>query len=128
MLSKNTIQYNNFRFKKKQSVNKQQSNKAVSLRSFPLFRWAVPVVRSSLRCTDHLPPKKRAALKKEQLFFWCRRSQSPHAHFLRSSGLLRPQHKPARKMRVSVCVHRPLFFQRLLSQPAITVGSAEALP
>ena len=44
-------------------------HKAVSLRSLPLFRWAVPVSRSSFRSTDHLPPKKRAALKKSSSFF-----------------------------------------------------------
>ena len=41
-------------------------HKAVSLRSLPLFRWAVPVSRSSFRSTDHLPPKKRAVPPKRK--------------------------------------------------------------
>jgi len=74
-----------------------------------------------------LATKKKSSFEKKQLFFCCLRSRSPHGRFLRSSGLLRPQHKPARKMRVSVRVHRPLFFQRLLFRPAIGVCSAIAL-
>ena len=74
-----------------------------------------------------LATKKKSSSEKEQLFFCCLRSQSPHGRFLRSSGLLRPQHKPARKMRVSVCVHRPLLFQRLLFRPAIGVCSVVTL-
>ena len=69
-----------------------------------------------------LANKKKSSQEKWQLFFSLLRSQSSHVHFLRSSWLLHPQHKPAREMRVSVCVHRPLFFQRLLFRPAINLN------
>jgi hypothetical protein len=50
---------------------RELSKKAVSLRSFPLFRWAVPVSRSSFRSTDHSQRKKQEFRKKNTCFFLC---------------------------------------------------------
>jgi hypothetical protein len=69
-----------------------------------------------------LPPKKRAALKKSSSFFVVGVPSLHTFSTLRSSWLLCPQYKPARKMRVSICVHRHLFFQRLLFRPAINLN------
>jgi hypothetical protein len=75
-----------------------RSNKAVSLRSFSLFRCAAPVGRRQKKPPSSIPQTLRSTIKKsssekEQLFFFALlRSQSPHVHFLRSSGLLHPQY------------------------------------
>ena len=74
-------------------------NQAVSLRSFPLFRSAVPVGR---RQKSLLPPfhrhftalKKKQQLENKQLFFL--RCFVPHLHTfstLRSAGLMHPQYR-----------------------------------
>ena len=88
-------------------------NQAVSLRSFPLFRSAVPVgqpyifIRTlsvnklsiiqfnslvSLRSTDTSQHKKNKAAKKGSLIFSAVRSSSSHALSLRSVGLMHPQY------------------------------------
>jgi hypothetical protein len=88
-----------FRFNpvlKKHCSQKNTSKRAVSLRSFPLFRWAVPVSRSSFRSTDHSQRKKQEFRKKNTCFFSLLRSQSSHGHFLRSSGLLHLQDRSRR--------------------------------
>jgi hypothetical protein len=74
---------------------KQQSNKAVSLRSLPLFRWAVPVVPQKGGTPFHssLVSLAPASLEKKACSYYASSPSSSHTHFLRSSGLLRPQYR-----------------------------------
>ncbi len=121
MLSENIIQLNKICLKRTIGIETAEAIKRSPsgrfLCSAGLFQSVVPPSVPQTTCHQ-----KKSSFKKKQLFFCCLRSQSPHGRFLRSSGLLRPQHKPARKMRVSVRVHRPLFFQRLLIRTAIGVA------
>ena len=89
----------------------------VSLQSFVLFRSAVPVGRRQKKPLSSIPqstrqhsvgqPRKRAG------HHYASSPSSPHAHFLRSAGLLHPQYSPAEKAgQYYVC--RPYFFRRLL--------------
>lgn len=69
-------------------------NLAVSLRSFSLFRSAVPVGRTFLRSTDTSQHKKIQQLENKQLYFF--RCFVPHLHTvstLRSVGLMHPQYR-----------------------------------
>lgn len=70
---------------------------AVSLRSFPLFRSAVPVGRRQKKPSSSVPqalriPKKirQSRKRRDNLIFSAARSSSSHAHFLRSVGLMQP--------------------------------------
>jgi hypothetical protein len=68
------------------------NNQAVSLRSLPLFRSAVPVGRTFLRSTDTSQHKKIRQPKIGNLIFSAVRSSSSHVLFLRSVGLMHPQY------------------------------------
>ncbi len=63
---------NNFNFKVKHYAltldHNFTSNQAVSLQSFALLRWAVPVALTSFHSTDHLKPKLRASMKNRSSF------------------------------------------------------------
>ena len=61
----------------------RRSNQSVSLRSFPLFRSAVPVGRASLRSTDTSQHKKNKVAKNRQ------------PHFFRCSFLIFTRSLPA---------------------------------
>jgi hypothetical protein len=51
------------------SKNTNYNNKVgVSLQSFALLRWAVPVALTSFHSTDHLKPKLRASMKNRSSF------------------------------------------------------------
>lgn len=137
------VSTNSNKFQKNICVKNNTGNQAVSLRSFALFRSAVPVgagyfvgkrisvacpsVPQSARQYSVSQPKKRAGSH------YPSSPSSSHALFLRSSGLLQPQYRfipfryaPLHSSRICVC--RPLFFQRLLLRTAIGVGSVSTLP
>ena len=79
----------------KQSTLNNTGNQAVSLRSFPLFRSAVPVGRAFLRSTDTSQHKKirQSSQRRDNLIFSAVRSSSSHGLFLRSVGLMHPQYR-----------------------------------
>lgn len=135
MLSTNTIQSNNFRVKilelksvfKRNNLQINNGRQTSGLSSVVLF--------VALRCSSRLkkPPfhkplatKKKSSFEKKQLFFCCRRSQSSHVLYpsFVVATLSATQTRLVRKKtrRVSVCVHRHLFFQRLLFRPAINLN------
>jgi hypothetical protein len=90
---------------KSKSISKQyfnydiKGNQAVSLRSFPLFRSAVPVGLPKAFGTPpfhrHSTAQKNKAVqpKAGQPYFSAVRSSSSHVHFLRSVGLMHPQYR-----------------------------------
>ncbi len=120
-------------------------NQAVSLRSFPLFRSAVPVGRAFLHSTDHFTAQKiRQPKNRQPYFFRCSfliftrslpafgrayasiiqlhfvtviRSLNAPFHYAESSLIHFTTFQP-----YYVC--RPQCFQRLLLRTAIGVGSA----
>ena len=63
---------NNFNFKVKHYAltldHNFTCNQNVSIQSFALLRWAVPVALTSFRYTDHLKPKLRAVMKNNSPF------------------------------------------------------------
>ena len=134
-------------------TTKQTGNQAVSLRSFPLFRSAVPVGRRQKK-----PPSipqalqqhsKIIALKKSRYFLapfsfliftrslpaFGRASASIiPLHFVSfNRSLSAPLHSAASSLFLFTTfqpyyVYRPPCFQRLLFRPAIGVGSVSTLP
>ncbi len=127
---------------------KNTGNQAVSLRSFPLFRSAVPVGRAFLRSTDTSQHKKIRQPKNRQPYFFrcsfliftrslpafCRAYASTiQLHFVTViRSLNAPFHSASSSLirftafqPYDVC--RPQFFQRLLLRTAIGVGSAPFL-
>jgi hypothetical protein len=109
--------------------SKDTSNKAVSLRSFPLLRWAVPVVRSSLRSTDHSQRKKQELRKKSTCFFLC---FVPSLHTVTSCVRRGYCICKATSLRCStfssLCICHPLLIWRLLNrQPSTSIGTPKGL-
>jgi len=123
-------------------------NQAVSLRSFPLFRSAVPVGRAFLRSTDTSQHKKIRQPKNRQPYFF----RSSFLIFTRSLPafgrayastiplhfvtVIRSLNSPFHCAKSSLFpfstfqayyVCRPQCFQRLLLRTAIGVGSARFL-
>lgn len=128
MRLKNTIRYNEFKFKKEQSKFKQQRNKAVSLRSFVLFRSAVPVgwkkppFHSSLVSLAPASPEKGQAVTT---------LPRPHLHTLTSCVRRGYCVRNTASLR-SAALHfiqpylrpPPLVFWRLLyRQPSTSIGT-----
>ena len=70
-------------------------HQAVSLRSFPLFRSAVPVIpqKNGTPFHRHFTAQKNKAAKNRQPYFSAVRSSSSHGLFLRSVGLMQPQYR-----------------------------------
>ena len=134
----------------KQNTSKQ----AVSLRSLPLFRSAVPVGRRQKKPPPSVSQalhstKKKSSSEKEQLFFFCAISFLVFTRSLPSFGrayastiplhfvtVIRSLNAPFHSAKSSLIpftafqpyyVCRPIFFQRLLFRTAIVVGSAPFL-
>ena len=115
-------------------------NQAVSLRSFPLFRSAVPVGRRQKKPPSSVPQalhstKKNSSLKISNCFFALPRSSSSHVlypTFGRANASTIPLHSVSlRKLRYTTFqpyyVCRPQCFQRLLLRTAIGVCSVITL-